>query len=141
MVTSATGRGVAPERWFFDDFDAAVDTVPLVAPYRARVSATATLSLILGVVAVGAALTGLLAAAGVAVGIIAAVVGLPGLVGPRRHDRTGRSLALLGLVCGVGAATLGLLAIGDHLSWLSSRSDEVGQVHDWLTAELPWLSR
>lgn len=140
MTTSAVGQGTAPDRRFFDDFGSA-DTVPLVAPYRVRVAAMAVVGLILGVVAVCATLTGLLAAAGVVVGVLAVVVAVVGLVGARRYDRTGRGLALIGLVCGIGAATIGVLAIGGHLSWLSGRSNEVGEVYDWLVVRLPWLAR
>jgi hypothetical protein len=140
MTTSATGPDLARERWFFEDPGAA-DTVPLVAPYRVRVAPMAVVSLILGVIAVCATLTGLLAAVGVVIGALAAAAAVTGLLGARRYDRTGRGLAVIGLVCGMGAATIAVLAIGGHLSWLSSHRDEVGQVYDWLVTRLPWLAR
>jgi hypothetical protein len=140
-MTSATGGRVGTDGWFFDDLGIEAQTVPLVAPYRARVSGTAAFSLILGVMGLAATLTGLLAAAGVALGTMAVVVAVPGLVGIRRRHLTGHSLALLGIVCGLCAAAIGVLAIGGYLSWLSGHSDEVSRLHDWLVVKLPWLGR
>ena len=140
-MTSTVGHGMAAEREFFDDSAASADTVPLVVPYRARVAPMAAISLVLGVVAVCATLTGLLAPAGVVAGVLATVAGVAGLARKRRYDRTGRGLAAFGVLLGIAAAVVGVLAISGQLSWLSSRSNEVAQVHDWLVARLPWLGR
>lgn len=107
----------------------------------AHVSGMATLSLILGVAALAATLTGLLAAEGVALGVIGGAVAAGGLVGASRRGVTGHSLAFLGLVTSLGAILLGILAIGGELSWLDSKTDEVTRVHNWLIAQLPWLKR
>ena len=110
-------------------------------PPWAHVSATATLGLMLGVLALAVTFTGVLAAEGVALGVIGGAVAAGGLVGASRRGVTGHSLALLGLVASLGAILLGVLAIGGQLSWLDSKTDEVARVHDWLIAQLPWLNR
>ena len=115
---------------------------PKVEPERRRwahVSAMATFSLIIGVVAVAAALTGLLAAEAVVLGVIGGGVAAGGLVGASRRGVTGHSLALIGLIASLGAILLGVLAIGGELSWLDSKTDEVSRLHSWLLTQLPWL--
>ena len=116
------------------------DTVVEPTPW-AHVSGMATLSLILGVAALAATLTGLLAVEGVALGVIGGAVAAGGLVGASRRGVTGHSLAFLGLVTSLGAILLGILAITGELSWLDSKTDEVARAHDWLLAQLPWLKR
>jgi hypothetical protein len=101
----------------------------------------ATLSLILGVLALAATLTGLLAPEGVALGVVGGAVAAGGLVGASRRGVTGHSLALLGLVASLGAILLGVLAITGQVSWLDTKTDEVARVHDWLVAQMPWLKR
>ena len=116
------------------------DTVVEPTPW-AHVSGMATLSLILGVAALAATLTGLLAVEGVALGVIGGAVAAGGLVGASRRGVTGHSLAFLGLITSLGAILLGILAITGELSWLDSKTDEVARAHDWLLAQLPWLKR
>lgn len=141
LESHLTGRNVTASGAPFHGFSAEVDTVPLVTPYRARVGAMATVSLILGLAALGATLTGLLAPEGVALGVVTVAAAVLGLIRARPREVTGHSLALLGMMCGLGAAVLGVMAIGGHLSWLDSRTDEVGQLHDWLDTNLPLLKR
>jgi hypothetical protein len=114
-------------------------TVEPERPRWAHVSAMATLSLIVGVVAVMAALTGLMAAEAIVLGVIGGAIAAGGLVGASRRGVTGHSLALLGLVTSLGAILLGVLAIGGELSWLDSKTDEVSRLHSWLLNQLPWL--
>jgi hypothetical protein len=116
------------------------DTVVQPTPW-AHVSGMATLSLILGVAALAATLTGLFAVEGVALGVIGGAVAAGGLVGASRRGVTGHSLAFLGLVTSLGAILLGILAITGELSWLDSKTDEVARAHNWLVAQLPWLKR
>ncbi len=114
-------------------------TVESQRPRWAHVSAMATVSLIVGVVAVIAALTGLMAAEAIVLGVIGGAIAAGGLVGASRRGVTGHSLALLGLVASLGAILLGVLAIGGELSWLDSKTDEVSRLHSWLLNQLPWL--
>jgi ABC-type Fe3+-siderophore transport system permease subunit len=124
-----------------DRFAIEVDTVPLIAPGRSRVSALATLSLVLGLTALSATLTGLLAPVGVALGAVTVATAVYSLVRTRRFPVTGHSLAVLAILCGGSATVLGVMAIGGHLSWLNGRVDEVSQLHDWLDSQLPVLKR
>jgi hypothetical protein len=105
----------------------------------AHVSPMATLSLIVGVVAIVAALTGLMAAEAIVLGVIGGAIAAGGLVSASRRGVTGHSLALLGLIASLGAILLGVLAIGGELSWLDSKTDEVNRLHSWLLSQLPWL--
>jgi hypothetical protein len=130
-----------PEATWFTTFADEPDTLPLIAPYRAKVGAAATTGLILGIVALAATLTGLLAPVGVAVGTLGAVISLVGVALPRRRDLAGRPLAAFGLVFALVAVALGVLATSGHLSWLNSRTDEVQRLHAWLVAHLPLMRR
>jgi hypothetical protein len=109
------------------------------APRWVRVSALATLGLIVGLIALAATLTGLLAPVGVAVGVIGGAISAGGLVGASRRGVTGHSVALLGLLLSIGAIVLGVLAIGGYLPWLDSRTDEVAKVRGWLDAHLTFM--
>jgi hypothetical protein len=144
---TTTGRAATTGTAVRDRAD--TDTVPATdepetvveRPRWAHVSAMATLSLILGVLALAVTLTGLLAAEGVALGVIGGAVAAGGLVGASRRGVTGHSLAFLGLVASLAAILLGVLAITGQLSWLDTKTDEVAKVHDWLLAQMPWLKR
>jgi hypothetical protein len=111
------------------------------APRWVRVSAFATLGLIVGLAALAATLTGLLAPVGVAAGVVGGAISAGGLVGASRRGVTGHSVALLGLLASIAAIALGVLAIAGYLPWLDSRTDEVARLRDWLDAHLPWMKR
>jgi hypothetical protein len=114
-------------------------TTEIEQPRWAHVSATATASLVIGVLALAVTLSGLLAAEGIALGVIGGALAAGGLVAASRRGVTGHSLALLGLLASIAAILLGILAIGGQLSWLDSKTDEVAKAHNWLIAQLPWL--
>ena len=126
---AATRTVVAPDQ---------TEVVTPVGP-RPRASLLATLSLILGTGAALAVLTGVLAGPGVAFGLLAAIVGVGGVSATSRHHVAGKGDALLGIALGLGAIVVGILAITGLLPWLSSDSDQVMRVRDWLEARLPWL--
>ena len=111
------------------------------APRWAHVSAFATLGLIVGLVALAATLTGLLAPVGVAAGVVGGAISAGGLVGASRRGVTGHSIALLGLLASLAAIILGVMAIAGYLPWLDSRTDMVARIHEWLDARLPWMQR
>jgi hypothetical protein len=108
-------------------------------PRWVRVSAMATLGLVVGLVALCATLTGLLAPVGVAAGVVGGAISAGGLVGASRRGVTGHSVALLGLLLSIAAIVLGVMAIGGYLPWLDSRTDEVAKVRDWLDAHLSFM--
>ncbi len=110
-------------------------------PRWVRVSAFATLGLIVGLAALAATLTGRLAPVGVAVGVVGGAISAGGLIGASRRGVTGHSIALLGLLASIGAVVLGVMAIAGYLPWLDSRTDEVARVRDWLDARVPWMKR
>jgi hypothetical protein len=120
------------------DADAPV-VVPATKGPRPRASLTATLSLILGVVAALSVLTGVLAGPGVAVGVLAALAGLVGVAATSRRHVAGKTDACLGIALGVGTIVIGVLVLTGNLSWLNGHVDQVMRVHGWLSAHLPWL--
>lgn len=105
----------------------------------AHVSALATLSLIVGVGAVGATLTGLLAPVGFIGGVLAVALGLIALLGVRRPAVTGHSLVGLGVIFGLAAIALSVIAMTHEFSWLSSNTDEVARLSTWLDNHFSWL--
>jgi hypothetical protein len=117
----------------------AEDTTVEKAPRHFRTSMFATLGLVVGLAALAATFTGLLAPVGVVLGVAGAAIAAGGLVGASRRGVTGHSVALLGLACGVFAIVLGVLAMGHQISWLDSRTDEVARFRDWLDTQMPWL--
>jgi hypothetical protein len=122
-----------------------VVTEPAVEPVetvrRAHVSGAATLSLIIGTLAIAATLTGLLAPIGFAAGILAVLVGIAALYAVRRPGVTGHTLVGLGILFGLIAIVLSVLAISGSVSWLSNKSDEINTVHNWLNNHMHWLRR
>ena len=107
----------------------------------AHVSGMATLSLIVGTLAVAATLTGLLAPLGFAAGVAAILIGIIALYAVRRPGVTGHTLVGLGVLFGLVAIVLSVLAMNDSVSWLSSKTDEIATVHNWLNDHMHWLRR
>lgn len=107
----------------------------------AHVSGAATLSLIVGTLAVAATLTGLLAPIGFAAGVLAILIGIAALYAVRRPGVTGHALVGLGVFFGLVAIVLSVLAMNDSLSWLSSKTNEITTVHNWLNDHIHWLRR
>jgi hypothetical protein len=115
---------------------------PLAVPTRrTRVSAMATLSLITGTLAVAATLTGLLAPLGFVAGVLAVLFGVFAIYAIRRPTVNGHGLVGLGLLFGVVAVGLSVLAMSHSLSWLSNRTDEITVLHNWLNDHIHWLRR
>lgn len=110
-------------------------------PRWAHNSFSAVTGLVVGVVAIGAVLTGLLAPVGVAVGVVGALISLTGLFRASRRGVTGHGAAFVGLVASLAAVVLGVLAIQGELSWLNSDTDQVARLHNWLNETFPWLKR
>jgi hypothetical protein len=106
----------------------------------ARTSFAATLSLIVGVCAVLAALSGRLAPVAIAVGAIGLVLSAVGLAAVSRKHVTGHHVALIGLCASIAGIVLGVLAVNRSLPWLDSTADNVGHLRNWLDARLPFMS-
>lgn len=118
-------------------------TRPVVAarPVRARGSLLTTIGLIVSVVGLCGVLTGLLAPEGLIVGLVGAVLSLGGLAAARREGVTGSGAATFGIVVGVAAAVLAILAMTGKFSWPNSRTNQVQVWHDWLVAHWSTLRR
>ncbi len=114
---------------------------PAVPTPRVHASVSATLSLVTGTLAVAATLTGLLAPLGFAAGVLAVLLGVLAVRAVRRPAVNGHALVTLGLLGGLVAITLSLLAMTHSLSWLSNRTDEIAALHNWLDDHLHWLRR
>lgn len=114
------------------------DEVTVAGP-RPRTSMMASFALMLGVVAAGTVLTGLLAGPGVAVGLLAVIFGIGGIAATGRRHVAGKGEALLGLALGLGAIVFGVLALTGMLPWIDGETNMVTSARDWLAASLPWL--
>lgn len=112
-----------------------------VTPARTRVSGASTLSLVIGVAAILATLTGLLAPVGVILGAAAVLFSLVGIAMLRHRHVNGYGITVLGLLSGLAALVIGILAVRGELSWLSSDTDQVARVHAWLGEHASWITR
>jgi hypothetical protein len=113
-----------------------------VEPKRrwAHVSFVATLCFFVGTVAVAATLTGLLAPFGFALGVLAVLFGIVATFPINRSGVTGHSLVGLGVFFGLVAIVLSVLAMGGDLNWLSSKTNEITVVHNWLGVHMSWVN-
>jgi hypothetical protein len=118
-----------------------VDTTrpEVVVGPRPRASMLATLSLIFGVAAALALLTGILTGPAVAVGAIAALVGFGGLSATTRRHVAGKSDALFGIALGLATVVVGALALTGTLALFDGDINYVTEARDWLQAQVPWL--
>jgi hypothetical protein len=112
-----------------------------VRPARTHVSAASIFSLVIGVAAVLATLTGLLAPLGVLFGTVAVLFSLVGIAMLRHNHVNGYSITVFGLLLGLAAVVLGVMAVRGELSWLSSDTDQVARVHAWLGEHVSWINR
>jgi len=116
--------------------DTTPDTRPVV---RARASMAATLGLMIGLVGVAAALTGLLAPFGVVLGVLGVLVSFAGVSAGRRPNVAGRGLGTLGLLVSFVAIVFSVLALTHSASWLDSNVDQVAKLRDWVNVQMPWM--
>jgi hypothetical protein len=116
----------------------AVSTVP--AHRRARASGFATMGL---AIAVGAALTvatGVLAAPGAALGLLAILSAVGGVFGARKGHVTGTGTASLALLLGLAALAVGGLAVMGVTTWPDTTTNNVAELREWLDTHLPWAT-
>jgi hypothetical protein len=123
-------------------FTAYDDTLDMsVRRRRPRVSFSATLGLIVSLIALCATLSGLLAPVGFAVGVPGVLFSIAGMIAASRAHVTGRILAILGVLVGLTAIVLSALAMTGRYAWPNSDIDEVARVHQWLVDRWPWLDQ
>ena len=115
-----------------------IETVP-VRPAPARVSLLATFGLIFGVVAVAAALSGLLAVWAIVIGALGLLFSFGGIIAGVRPHVAGRGLGTLGVLLSGAAVVFGIIAMTGQVSWLDTDTDQVARLNDWLDARMPWM--
>jgi VIT1/CCC1 family predicted Fe2+/Mn2+ transporter len=106
---------------------------------RARASLAATIGVMVGLVGVAAALTGLLAPFGVVLGVVGLLFSFAGMSAGRKPNVAGRGLGALGLLVGFVAIVFSVLALAHAASWLDSNVDQVAKLRDWVNVQLPWM--
>ncbi|MDG4767571.1 thrombospondin [Solwaraspora sp. WMMD406] len=108
---------------------------PAPAGPRPRASLLATASLIVGLAAAAFVLSGALAPYGIALGVIALALGLGGISATARRHVAGRTEALIGIVLALGTMIVGSLAMTGALTWLTTETDTVNQLREWLDSQ------
>ena len=106
---------------------------------RPRTSLSASLSLIVGVLAAVAAATGELAGLGIGLGVIAALLSFAGISATSRPHVTGKADALLGMLLGLAAIVFGVLMITSAVGWLSTDTNLLSNLHQWIQAHASWM--
>jgi hypothetical protein len=113
---------------------------PVETKRWAHVSFVATLCFFVGTVALAATATGLLAPVGFAAGVLAVLIGIVATFPIIRPGVTGHSLVGFGVLFGIVAVVLSVLAMGGDLSWLSSKTNEVTVLHNWFGTHMSWVN-
>jgi hypothetical protein len=143
-VTSARDRTPHVDRTPEVDRKPDVDRVPdadrepeVVAPAgpRPRASMLATLSLVFGVAAALFVLSGTLAGYGIALGVVALLLSVGGFSATGRRHVAGKTDAIIGLLLGLGAVLVGVLAMTGQFSWPNTDADLVQRFREWLDTQ------
>ncbi|MEV0153171.1 thrombospondin [Micromonospora sp. NPDC050686] len=127
------GDGVVDRREA--DLDRTRAGEPVVAGPKPRASLLATLGLILGVAGALFVLTGALAGYGIGLGAVGAVLSVLGLIATRRRHIAGKTDALFGILFGLGAVVLGVLAMTGIFAWPTTDGDWVARFREWLDSQ------
>ncbi|MEH0819478.1 MULTISPECIES: DUF4190 domain-containing protein [unclassified Micromonospora] len=117
------------------DRDEARRETPVVAGPKPRASLLATLGLIVSVVGALFVLTGTLAGYGIAVGAAGAVLSVLGLMATRRRHVAGKTDALIGILVGLAAVVLGVVAMTGQFDWPTTDGDWVARFREWLDSQ------
>ncbi|MEU7957549.1 DMT family transporter [Micromonospora humida] len=117
------------------DTDGADPQPPVVAGPKPRTSLLATLGLIVSVVGAAFVLTGTLAGYGIALGALGAVCSVLGLIATRRRHVAGTTDALVGILVGLAAVVLGVLAFTGQFDWPTTDGDWVARFREWLDSQ------
>jgi hypothetical protein len=100
----------------------------------------ATIALALAITAVLTVATGVLAAPGAALGLLAAFFAVGGIVATRQRHVSGTGNAALGLVLGLLALTVGAMAVTGAVTWLDTTTNNVTRLYEWLDVHAPWTT-
>ncbi|MFU8872061.1 thrombospondin [Micromonospora sp. SL4-19] len=110
-------------------------TAPTAPGPKPRASLLATLGLIVSVAGALFVLTGTLAGYGIGLGAAGAVLAVLGLIATRRRHVAGKTDALIGILVGLGAVVLGIMAMTGQFDWPNTDGEWVGRFRDWLDAQ------
>ena len=113
--------------------------VPVEPGRPARASLLSTLGLVVGVVAVATALTGLLATWAFPLGALGLLLSFGGIIAGARRHVAGRGIGTLGVLFSGTAVVFAILALTGQVSWLDSDVDQVARLNEWLDAQFPWM--
>jgi hypothetical protein len=116
-----------------------VDVLPVEPGRPARSSMLSTLGLVVGVVAVATALTGLLATWAFPLGALGLLLSFGGIISGARRHVAGRGTGTLGVLFSGTAVVFAILALTGQVSWLDSDVDQVARLNEWLDAQFPWM--
>ncbi|MEH0939246.1 thrombospondin, partial [Micromonospora psammae] len=111
------------------------DEAPVVAGPKPRASLLATIGLIVAVAGALFVLTGTLAGYGIALGAVGAVLSVLGLRATRRRHVAGKTDALIGMLVGLAAVVLGIVAFTGQFDWPTTDGDWVGRLREWLDSQ------
>ncbi|WP_346538429.1 thrombospondin [Micromonospora sp. DPT] len=129
LADSTAGRTVDLDR------DEARRETRVVAGPKPRASLLATLGLIVSVVGALFVLTGTLAGYGIAVGAAGAVLSVLGLMATRRRHVAGKTDALIGILLGLAAVVVGVVAMTGQFDWPTADGDWVSRFREWLDSQ------
>ncbi|MEU8260201.1 DUF4190 domain-containing protein [Micromonospora sp. NPDC048999] len=110
-------------------------TAPMALGPKPRASLLATLGLIVSVVGALFVLTGTLAGYGIGLGAVGAVLAVLGLIATRRRHVAGKTDALIGMVVGLAAVVLGVVAMTGQFDWPTTDGEWVGRFRGWLDSQ------
>ncbi|MEV4658500.1 DMT family transporter [Micromonospora sp. NPDC049301] len=108
---------------------------PVTRGPKPRASLLATLGLIVAVAGALFVLTGTLAGYGIGLGAIGAVLSVLGLMATRRRHVAGKTDALFGVLIGLAAVVLGVLAMTGQFDWPTTDGDWVQRFREWLDSQ------
>ncbi|MEU7675021.1 thrombospondin [Micromonospora taraxaci] len=108
---------------------------PVTRGPKPRASLLATLGLIVSVAGALFVLTGTLAGYGIGLGAFGAVLAVLGLMATRRRHVAGTTDALLGVLIGLAAVVVGVLAMTGQFDWPTTDGDWVQRFREWLDSQ------
>ncbi|RZT80832.1 hypothetical protein EV382_4094 [Micromonospora violae] len=108
---------------------------PVTRDPKPRASLLATLGLIVSVAGALFVLTGTLAGYGIGLGAFGAVLAVLGLMATRRRHVAGKTDALFGVLIGLAAVVIGVLAMTGQFDWPTTDGDWVQRFREWLDSQ------
>ncbi|MEU8420372.1 thrombospondin [Micromonospora sp. NPDC048835] len=108
---------------------------PVTRGPKPRASLLATLGLIVSVVGATFVLSGTLAGYGIGLGAFGAVLAVLGLMATRRRHVAGTTDALFGVLIGLAAVVIGVLAMTGQFDWPTTDGDWVSRFREWLDSQ------